>query len=471
MLNAYSGEEDIVIGAITSGRPADLPGVDSMVGLFINTLPVRVRISATDTLVPWLKKLQDSHAEMRRYEYSPLVQIQGWSEIPRGVPMFENLFVFENYPLAELLREERWGLQVEEVRDLEKTNYPLTVVVIPDHNCYVRLCYEYPRFDDATVTRMLTHFRAILENMVAHPMQQLSQIQILTDSERNTILYDWNHSRTEFPDGQCVHTLFEQQATLTPDAIAIDAEGIQLTYNELDRRANQLAQYLSRLGVGPERLVGICVERSPEMIVGMLGVLKAGGGYLPLDPSYPMERLDYILDDAEVEVLLAQKLQAEELPNNRARVVYLDEELPLISQESDKPLDAGRNCRQSCIRHLHLRLDWKTQRRNAVAPRRLQSCVRVWQNVGHETGEAPLQFAALGFDATVEEVFKTLLNGATLCLAERYSLMPGPLWSSYWRNRQSRPSRSRRLCWRRYRMRLYLHWRLSLSPAKPARRM
>lgn len=426
LLSAYSGEEDIVIGAITSGRPADLPGVDSMVGLFINTLPVRVRISATDTLVPWLRKLQENHADMRRYEYSPLVQIQGWSEVPRGVPMFENLFVFENYPLTELLREEQWSLEVQEVRDVEKTNYPLTLVANPGPQLSLRLCYEYPRFDDATVTRMLTHFRAILENIVAHPMQHLSQVQLLPDSERRQIIYDWNDSRAEFPDGQCAHKLFEQQVARTPDAIAVDAEGIQLTYNELDRRANQLARYLRKLGVGPERLVGICVERSPEMIVGMLAVLKAGGGYLPLDPSYPMERLQFIVDDADVEVLLAQKSQAEQLPENRARLVYLDQELPLIAQESDQSIDAGATA-DSLAYVIYTSGSTGKPKGVMLSHRGVANLASgMGRTLDVRSGRRVLQFAALGFDATVEEVFKTLLNGATLCLAERYSLMPGP---------------------------------------------
>ena len=437
LLNAYSGEEDIVIGAITSGRPADLPGVDSMVGLFINTLPVRVRISATDTLVPWLRRLQETHAEMRRYEYSPLVQIQGWSEVPLEDAVghvawlhaswteWKNLFVFENYPLAELLREDRWSLQVDAVTDIEKTNYPLTVVVNPGPQLLLRLCYEYPRFDDATVTRMLTHFRAILENIAARPMQHLSQVQLLPDSERRRIIYDWNDSRADFPDGQSVHRLFEQQVNRTPDAIAIDADGVQLSYNQLDRSANQLAHYLRKLGVGPERLVGICVERSPEMIVGMLAILKAGGGYLPLDPSYPMERLEFIINDADVEVLLAQKSESEQLPKNRARVVYLDEEFPLISLESDKPVDV--EVTSDSLAYV-IYTSGSTGKPKGVMLSHRGVCnlsPAMAKLLDVRPGRRVLQFAALGFDATVEEVFKTLLSGATLCLTDRYSLMPG----------------------------------------------
>lgn len=426
LLNAYSGEEDIVIGGITSGRPADLPGVDSIVGLFINTLPVRVRISPEDALVHWLRKLQDSHAEMRRYEYSPLVQVQGWSEVPRGVPMFDSLFVFENYPLLDLLREQEWGFEVREARSVEKTNYPLTVVASPGPQLLLRFCYEYPRFEDATVTQMLGHFETILEDMVAHPLQHLSQIRLLPYSELHQMLHDWNDTLAEFPDSQCVHQLFERQSACTPDALAVDAEGVQLTYDNLNRRANQLARYLRRLGVGPERLVGICVERLPELIVGMLAVLKAGGAYLPLDPSYPMDRLAFMIEESKAEVLLVQKSQAAQLHAHGAALVFVDEDRGVIESESAQNVEGGATADSPAY---VIYTSGSTGKPKGVMLTHRGLCnlaTAMAKALDLKPGRRVLQFAALGFDAVVWEVFNTLLNGATLCLADRYSLMPGP---------------------------------------------
>jgi amino acid adenylation domain-containing protein len=334
LLSRYSGETDVVFGATVSGRPAALAGVESMVGLFINTLPVRIQVSRDDSLTAWFKRLQDHQAELRQYEHSPLVQVQEWSAVPRGRPLFESLLLFQNYPLGHSFPEQGSSLEVRKVCAIERTHYPLTVVVEPGRELLLRILYHRPCFDAATITRMLGHFQTLLAGIVASPEQRLSDLRLLTDQERQQLLVEWNDTQAEYPKDSCLHELFEAQVKRTPNAVAIVCENQQLTYQELNRRANQLAHYLQSLGVGPEILVGLCVERSLEMVIGLLGILKAGGAYVPLDPAYPRERRDFMLEDSQARVLLTQESLVENLPDHDAHVVCLDRDWEEIEEES-----------------------------------------------------------------------------------------------------------------------------------------
>ena len=324
LLSRYSGQEDVVFGATVAGRPTDLVGIESMIGLFINTLPVRVRVSPEALLLPWLQELQSQQVEARQYEYSPLVQVQGWSDVPRGLPLFESLLVFENYPARTAIQEWSGSLEIRHVRFISSTHYPLTVVAVPGPELGLRIRYQCHRFDTATITRMLGHLRTLLEGMVANPAQRLADLPMLTAAERHQLLVEWNDTSTAYPQDTCIHQWFEAQVARTPDAVAVVFEDQALTYQELNIRANQLAHHLQALGVGPEVLVGIYVERSLEMVVGLLGILKAGGAYVPLDPAYPQERLTFILRDAQVPVLLTQQRLIAGLIEHQTQVVCLD---------------------------------------------------------------------------------------------------------------------------------------------------
>lgn len=307
LLGRYSGESDVVYGNTVSGRPIDLVGAESMVGLFINTLPVRVTIDVEQSLLTWLQQLQTQLVEMRQYEYSPLVEVQGWSEVPRGVPLFESLVVFENYPVDRAVLEGQTNLEIQINSAFDNTNYPLTVTVVPGAELAIAISYDCRRFDEATITRMLGHFQSLLQGMATAPEVPLKDLPMLTTAEKHQLLMEWNNTWAEYPQDKCIHQLFEAQVKRTPDAVAVVFEDKQLTYRQLNQQANQLAHYLQKLGMEPEVLVGICLERSLEMVVALLGVLKAGGAYVPLDPAYPQERLAFMLENAEVSILLTQQ--------------------------------------------------------------------------------------------------------------------------------------------------------------------
>ncbi|ACC81527.1 non-ribosomal peptide synthetase [Nostoc punctiforme] len=332
LLSRYSGEVDVIFGATVSGRPPDIVGIESMVGLFINTLPIRVSVPAEIEVLPWLKELQAQQVEREQHSYNQLVEIQSWTEIPKGMPLFESIVVFENYPIDA--SEQNNGINISNVRSIERTNYPLNLAVIPGRQLSVGISYDSDRFDAATISRMLGHFQILLESLAANPHQHLNELPLLTKTEENQLLSEWNNTQTTYFQEQCIHELFELQVECSPDAIAIVYEDEQLTYQELNNRANQLAHHLRNLGVGAEILVGICVERSIEMLIGILGILKAGGAYVPLDPNYPQERLSFSLEDSQVKVLITQQQLLSKLPAHQAQVLCIDADWEIIAQQS-----------------------------------------------------------------------------------------------------------------------------------------
>ena len=332
LLSRYSGESDVVFGVTVSGRPATLQGVESMVGLFINTLPARMQISEDLSLLSWLQELQIQQVACEQYAYTPLLDIQGWSDVPAGTPLFESVVVFENYPLDDSLMKPVQEVNIQNVRSFERTNYPLTLEAMPGQQLFLGIGYEECRFEASTIERMLGHLQVLLEGIVTRPEQRLAELPLLTSSERRQLLVEWNSTEAEFAQDQCIHHLFEAQVKRTPEAAAVVFQEQELTYQELNNRANQLAHHLQALGVGSEVLVGICMERSLEMIVGVLSILKAGGAYVPLDPNYPQERLAFMLEDTQVALLLTQQSLLEILPKSKAKIVNLDTDWPEIKQ-------------------------------------------------------------------------------------------------------------------------------------------
>src|SRR6266542_2561781 len=334
LLSRYSGEEDVVFGATVSGRESGLTGIESMVGVFINTLPVRVRVRGGREVSGLLKQLQEEQAEARQYEYSSLAEVQKWSETVVGERLFESLLAYENYPVDRaMLEEARQGrvLEVREVRGEERTNYPLTVAAWAGQRMELRLTYQERRYDEVVMGRMAGHLRRLLEGLGEEAEQKVSELRMLSAEEEHQLCFEWNQTAREYPFEKCIHQLFEEQVEIAPDAIAVVYEVEQVSYSELDRRANQLARYLVERRVGPEALIGICMERSTEMILGILGILKAGGAYVPIDPDCPRQRLKTIVTDSQAHLLLTQRHLLEDQSEVTTRVIYLVSDWDQIS--------------------------------------------------------------------------------------------------------------------------------------------
>jgi amino acid adenylation domain-containing protein len=434
LLSRYGGLDDVIFGTTVSGRSAPLPGIQRMVGLFINTLPVRIALPPDVPVGDWIKDLHARQLELQQYDYSPLVQIQGWSEIPRGVPLFESLLVFENQPGGGPRGEKADSLGIRPVRrTLQQTGYPLGVVVMPGRECRIKLVYDPSRFDAATVSRMAGHLRNILDDMAAHPDRRLGAVSLLSQAEWQHVWAEGNGTADGPLPDRCVHQWVEDQVERTPEAVALTFEGQAWTYGELNRRANQLAHQLRGLGIGPETRVGLYLERSPELVAAILGTLKAGGAYVPLATAAPAERLAFMLQDAQVRVVLTLDILRAKLPDLSAPVLCLDRDGPAIARQSD----ANPPC---AVTPAHLVYIIYTsgstgQPKGVLVEHRGLANVVAEQVRAFRLGPASrvLQFVTPAFDAAQAELFRTLMAGASLCLARPENLLPGPALTDFLR--------------------------------------
>jgi len=424
LLGHYSGERDVAFGTVVSGRPASLPGVEQMLGLFINTLVVRVRLPAETEVVSWLKQLQAEQLEARRYEYVALTDVQGYSQVPRGQPLFHSFVAMENTPELATLELSTQLAMEGFARTAGRTGSPLTLVVVPGTELLLQLVHDANRFPAATIERMLAHLARLLEALTENAGNPLWRLTPLTEAERK-LLARWNETWADFPREACAHHLVEAQVERTPDAVAARYEGQELTYRQLDARANQLAHHLRTLGVGPETRVGLCAERSLEFVVGLLGILKAGGAYVPLEPSYPRERLASMLGDSRVSVLLTQERLVARLPPHGAQVLCLDSEWESVARlPASVPPQTATADNLAYI--IFTSGSTGRPKGTLLAHRGLcNTALAAARAHGFEPGLRVLQFAASSFDASVCEVFATLVAGGTLVLAPRESLMPG----------------------------------------------
>ncbi|AGP41601.1 hypothetical protein SCE1572_48190 [Sorangium cellulosum So0157-2] len=340
LLARYSGEPDVLFGVTVAGRPADLPEAASIMGAFINSLPLRLRVPPASRLADWLQQIQALNLELRQYEYSPLVQVQQWSEVERGAPLFDSLLVFQNYPVDQAVDEHRRALGIEVSTAEAWTNYPLTIYAVPGDELALTLSFDAQRLDEDTVARMAAALCALLERMADQPEARLAGLAPLSDPERDPeqqrLAAEQRSSRRDYRSQPFLPAMLAAQAARTPGAVAVTCGRERLTYGELDARANRLAHALRRRGVGPETLVGLCVERSLEMMVGLLGILKSGGAYVPLDPAYPRERLRAMLEDARLPLLVTQERLLHALPDTGARAICLDRDWSAIAGEPDR---------------------------------------------------------------------------------------------------------------------------------------
>ncbi len=341
LLSFYSGVRDVLFGVVTSGRPTDLRGAESMIGLFINTVPIRVDLEPRLKLPELWQSLQDRQVKLQQYEFCPLVDIQGWSDVPRSQKLFDSIFIFANVPVRKAF-DPYDGLEVEALGTNERTSFALTLDIHQREGLEAHLIFELDRFDAATAQRLFQHFQQLLVGIVERPEQRIDELSPLTPAERQQLVAEWNDSAASPPADLQLHHLFEAQTAADGDAIALVHGDTEVRYSELNRRANRLAHHLLALGVGPEVPVGLCLDRSVEMIVSMLAVLKAGGAYVAFDPAYPRQRNRFLLADAEAPVLLTQERFLSQLAGVDARLLSVDsvtEAVTRIGREDNPTCD------------------------------------------------------------------------------------------------------------------------------------
>jgi amino acid adenylation domain-containing protein/thioester reductase-like protein len=426
LLYRYSGQEDILIGSPVANRHRS--ELEGLIGFFVNILVLRTDLSGNPTFLELLGRIRKIILEAQAHQDIPFDLLVEELHPERNLshhPLYQVAFAIRNateytFTLPDITVEpillHNGTAKVDLFLEIVETNRGITGIFE----------YNIDLFDAVTIGRMTEHFQTLLEGIASDPEQTISEIPILTEVERQQILVEWNNTHIDYPKDTCLHELFEIQVKRAPDAIAVVFEDTQLTYRELNCRANQLAHYLQKLGVGPETLVGICIERSLEMIVGILGILKSGGAYVPLDPAYPKERLAFMLSDAQVPILLTQEKLILELPNHNTQIICLDTDWGKFLQESeDNPV-------------------------NSVTPENLAYVIYTSGSTGIPKGvlithqglcnvseaqirtfdlnssDRILQFSSLSFDAATFDIVMALRVGAILYLGTRENILPGP---------------------------------------------
>ncbi len=344
LLSRHTGQPDIVVGAIVPGRQE--VGTERLIGLFAHTVLIRTDMEGDPAFRELVWRVRDLSRRDREYQSMPfdrlVSELQPEREPSRN-PLFQVLYSLTPSTSTAQLSWKTANLEVDS--GATKVDLQLQLSDRPE-GVSGRFIYNTEIFDAATIGRLAGHFQTLLQGIVNNPDQHLSRLPLLSQAERHQLLVEWNSEPTDYPSDRCVHQLFESQVERTPNATAVAFENERLTYGELNRRANQLAHYLAKLGVGPDVLVGILVERSLDMVVGLMGILKAGGAYVPLDPAYPQERVAFMLEDSEVRVLLTQRHLLGSVPDSRAKVVVLDSDWHEIAkEEAGNPVDnvASRN--------------------------------------------------------------------------------------------------------------------------------
>ncbi len=424
LLQRYTGQDCVTFGATVAGRPAEVPGIEQQLGLFINTLPVVGRIDPAERVGDWVQRVQAQNLALREYEHTPLYEIQRWAG-QGGSALFDNIIVFENYPVAEALQKGvPSGLEFREIQHHEQTNYSLTLLVGLSDRLSLHYQYERRQFPDAVVEQLNRQLTGLLRAFISNADQAVGNLSLLDEAVTHRILKEWNATAVDYGEGTCIHSLFEAQAAKTPNGTALlfpQAEGEQsLTYAELNTRANQLAHRLRSLGVGPDVLVGIAVERSIEMMVGLLGILKAGGAYIPLDPEYPAERLSYMVTDSGIGLLLTQKrLQARLAIPTGVRVLCLDGQ-----SEADWHQQSGENLPLS-IQPDNLAYVIYTSGSTgkpkgvAVAHRSVTNLLfSMAGQLGMGAHDRMLGLTSLSFDIAALELYLPLISGAAIALLD-----------------------------------------------------
>jgi aspartate racemase len=415
LLGRYTGSDDVAVGTPIAGRSR--VETERLIGVFVNTLVLRTDLSGNPTFRELLRRARGVALGAYAHQDVPFARLVEELRPERSLtlnPLFQVMFVLQNMPRETLAMPDLTLSRLEVESGTTMFDWTLTLVEEVD-GLHATLEYDADLFDAATIERVLGHYRTLLEGAVADPDRRLADLPLLTGGERQQLLVEWNRTDTDYPRDRCVHQLFEAQVERTPEAVAVVFEEQRLTYGELNARANRLAHHLRALGAGPEVPVGICVERSLEMVVGLLGILKAGGAYLPLDPDNPPERLAFMLQDAQAPVVLTQARLRPRLPRSQARIVCLDADAEAIARHSGSNL-ASEVSADNLAYVTYTSGSTGQPKGVEVRHRGVARLLCGVDYVSLDPTETLLHLSPLAFDASTFEIWGALLHGARCVL-------------------------------------------------------
>lgn len=425
LLSRYSRQDDIVIGSPIANR--NRQEIEPLIGLFINTLVLRVDLENNPTFFELLERVQQMTLDAYAHQDLPFEQLVEALQPQRSLshhPLFQVMFVLHNAPTPTLELPELTLTPLERERTVAKFDLTLSMSET-DTGLIGTWEYNSDLFEADTIARMVGHFQTLLSAIVSHPQQTVGQFPLLSEAERHQLLVEWNQTQAEYPQDKCIHHLFEEQVERTPDAVAVVCEGQDLTYRELNSRANKLAHYLQYLGVKPETFVGIYVERSLEMVVGLLGILKAGAAYVPLDPAYPQERVDYILSDSEANFMITSSPLVTFLPQQETQMICLDTDANVISQQN--PENPNSEVKSNNLSYI-IYTSGSTGKPKGVqiCHQSLVNFIKSMSNKpGLTTQDRLLAITTICFDIHALEIYLPLTVGATIILVSRQVAQDG----------------------------------------------
>jgi amino acid adenylation domain-containing protein len=418
LLYRYTGQEDIAVGSPIAGRTRE--ETEGLIGFFVNTLVLRSDLSGNPPFTELLREIRETTLEAYAHQDVPFEKLVEELHRDRNLgvsPLFQVMFVFQNNADRPLEFE---GLSINPIRiESENAKFDLTLT-LSEKGGQLRgtLNYNTDLFDRSTIQRMTAHLRTLLEGIVANPDQRIGKLPLLTAAEKHQLLVEWNDTKSDYRKNKCIQEVFEAQVEKTPDSIALVFESRQLSYRQLNDRANQLANHLKKLGIGAESHVGICMERSFDLIVGLLGILKAGAAYVPLEPTYPEDRLAFMLEDAQPKVLLTHARLRDKLAVYGGTAVCLDAEGDVIGHESrDNPSNETASSELAYM----LYTSGSTGRPKGVMISHSAIVNHMhWMQDAFQFSEtdAIVQKTPISFDASVWEVFAPLLAGSRLIVAQ-----------------------------------------------------
>jgi amino acid adenylation domain-containing protein len=421
LIYRLTGCRDVIFGVTVSGRPADLRDVEKMVGLFINTVPLRARIDPENRVTAWLEDLQRQQFEARQFDYSPLVQIREWSELLGSGPLFETLLAFENYPV-----QTRGTDGASHAVFVERTNYPLSAAVVPGPRVHIRLLYNQGLLTSDAVRRIGANYELLLTELAESEGKPIADLEALTAEDR-ALLTRVNDTRTEYPAEATINTLWNEVVFASPDAPALEFGSHRMTYAELDRAAGKVAAKLRSMGVRREATVAVLLDRSVQFITAILAIVKAEAAYLPLDPAYPNARLTGIVEDIGAEIMVTSSRYADRVRGCPVRALLMDSATSERDEEQE-PLGDSDGLPEDVAYVMYTSGSTGTPKGIVVPHRAVVRLVRNTTYISIEPQDRIANLSNCAFDASTFEIWGALLNGACVVGLERdATLMPGAL--------------------------------------------